>query len=248
MPTSDQSSRTKQVYWGLAIVGLILGLMISTQFRYAREIALNITIQRAQQLTDEIHAATVQRDRLQNRVEELRHKMDQVAANPELSRLRETLDKTKMQAGLITLTGPGVEVTLNDSVVALQPGQDPNLYVLHDEDILRVLNELRAAGAEALAINGERLLATSEVRCVGPTVLVNKTKRLAPPYVITAIGDPNTMVASLKMPGGVLDVLQFWGIQASVKKADLVTVPAYSGATNFQYARPSGEGVNNASD
>ncbi|MCL6559007.1 MAG: DUF881 domain-containing protein, partial [Firmicutes bacterium] len=121
--------------------------------------------------------------------------------------------------------------------------ENPNLYVLHDEDVLRVLNELRAAGAEVMAINGERLLSTSEVRCIGPTILINKAKRLAAPFVITAIGDPDTMANALKMRGGVIDTLQqFWGIQVSIRKLSQVTVPAYKGSRVFTYARTVGGG------
>jgi uncharacterized protein YlxW (UPF0749 family) len=130
---------------------------------------------------------------------------------------------------------------LNDSNTALQPGQNPNLYVLHDEDVLRVLNELRAAGAEVMAINGERLLSTSEVRCIGPTILVNKVRRVAAPFVITAVGEPDTMISALKMRGGVVDTLQqFWGIQVTVKRLNQVTIPAYRGSRVFTHAREVG--------
>ena len=79
-------------------------------------------------------------------------------------------------------------------------------------------------------------MATTEVRCTGPTILLNKNKRLAPPYVITAIGNPDILESSLKMKGGVAETLQFWGIQVAVKKLPEVIVPAYSGGIRFEYA------------
>ena len=66
------------------------------------------------------------------------------------------------------------------------------MYIIHDDDLLRVINELRAAGAEAIAINGERIVAMSEIRCAGPTLSVNNN-RSAPPYEIKAIGNPNNL-------------------------------------------------------
>ncbi len=243
MQFTGECRKLNQVYWGFAVIGLILGLLVSTQYRHIREINRSAVIQRAQQLTAQIEAAARKRARLQKEIDDLRRQIDEMATNPEVGRLRTALEESKVQAGLVSLTGPGIEVTLNDSTQSLKPGQDPNLRVLHDEDILQVVNELRAAGAEAVAINGERLLATSEVRCAGPTIVVNRTRRLAAPFVITAIGDPEALFAALKMPYGVLDVLHYYGIESSIKKDESVTVPAYSGATNFQYAHPVTEGA-----
>lgn len=217
--------------------------MVAVQFRLSREIERTVPIQRVQKLTAEVKAARKERDELQMRVATLRNELDAVTAQTGLKPLKERLVQYRIESGLIPVSGPGIEVTLNDSNTVLQPGQNPNLYVLHDEDVLRVLNELRAAGAEVMAINGERLLSTSEVRCIGPTILINKAKRLAAPFVITAIGDPDTMTNALKMRAGVIDTLQeFWGIQVSIRKLSQVTVPAYKGSRVFTHARTVGGG------
>jgi len=225
--------------WAFIAVGLVFGLMVATQFRVAREQAQAVSIQRFNELMAEVRRARQEQQALQVRVDKLRKQLNQLAENPGLAELRSELDAARIQAGAIDVAGPGIEVILNDSSAVVQPGQNPNFYVLHDEDILKVLNELRAAGAEALAINGERVIARTEVRCIGPAVLVNKTERLAPPYIITAIGDPETMEASLKMKGGVIDTLRYWGIEVAVKKHPVVVIKAYKGATGFKYARPA---------
>lgn len=226
--------------WALAVVGLVLGIMLAFQFRVTREIQSTEPVQRAQQLSAQLGQMKKDRDALQTQVDGLRSKLDKVSTGPRASELKEELDRARVEAGVTELSGPGAEVTLNDSNISLRPGENPNLYVLHDEDVLRVLNEIRAAGAEAVSINGQRLLATTEVRCTGPTVVLNKNKRLAPPYVITAIGNPDTLESSLKMKGGVAETLQFWGIQVAVKKLPQVTVPAYSGGIRFDYAKAAG--------
>ncbi|OPZ74817.1 MAG: hypothetical protein BWY80_00427 [Firmicutes bacterium ADurb.Bin456] len=227
----------KSYQWAVVLVGLVLGIMLSAQYRVTREIQASEPVQRARELSAQVEKLRADRDDYQSRVDDLRSQLDKVTAGPLVSEIKEALEYARILAGVSELIGPGVEVALNDSNVALKPGQNPNLYVLHDEDILRVLNELRAAGAEALSINGQRLLATTEVRCTGPTILLNKNKRLAPPYVITAIGNPDTLESSLKMKGGVAETLQFWGIQVSVKKIPEVIVPAYSGGIRFEYAK-----------
>lgn len=225
-------------YWGFIVVGLVLGFMFAMQFRTQAEIVHSTTVKRVQQLAQEVESVREERDALQTRVQELRGELDEVAEQARQGRLKDQLDNLRIQAGLRSLTGPGIEVVLQDSDRPLQSEQNPNFYILHDEDLSKVINELRVAGAEALAINGERLVATSEIRCIGPTVLVNKTKRLAPPYTITAIGDPDTLVAALEMRGGVIDTLGHWGIQVTIHRVPEAVVPAYTGALVLNYARP----------
>ena len=229
----------RDVQWVIILVGVIMGLMLTIQFRATQQFKLNVPVQRAKELTTLLEKVRVDRQDLKVKVEKLRADLDQAAQGPHLSDQKSKLETARIEAGVSKVAGKGVEVTLNDSNVALQPDENPNLYVLHDEDVLKVLNELKASGAEAISINDQRLLATSEVRCVGPTILVNKTKRLAPPFVIYAIGDPVTMETSLRMRGGVIESLKVWGIQVNVKQQDRVVVPAYSGAVSYEFAQPA---------
>ena len=232
----------KGLHWTIAIVGLALGVLLAMQFKLTMEKNRTEPVQRTQLVANQVTGLKNDRELLQGEVNLLRAKLDEISAGPGDAELKEQLDKARILAGVTELSGPGAEVTLNDSKVTLKPGENPNLYVLHDEDVLLVLNEIRAAGAEALSLNGERILASTEVRCIGPTIVLNKDKRLAPPFVITAIGDPNTLESSIKMKGGVAETLQFWGIQVGVKKTNQVTVPAYSGGIKFDYAKAAGEG------
>ena len=126
--------------------------------------------------------------------------------------------------------------TLDDSKQAAKAGENKNLYIIHDDDLLRVVNELRSAGAEAISLNGQRLIGSSEIRCVGPTVLVNE-RRLAAPFVISAIGNPQTLESSLKLRGGVIENFKFWGIKADVVQSDKVRIPAFQGKRTFEFAK-----------
>lgn len=227
--------KLKEYQWGLIIVGIVLGLMLTVQYRSYKDINETPPIARVQALSNEIKEKKEDRLLLQKRVKELREKLDNKAtANSDNT--RSELETYRIIAGIKAVGGPGVEVTLNDSEVPLAPGQDPNLYVLHDEDVLKVLNELKAAGAEAIALNGVRLTATSEIRCIGPTILTNKNKRLPAPFIITAIGNPKTLENSLFMKGGVVDQLKIWGIQVDVRKKDNLQIAEYTGPTTFEYA------------
>jgi uncharacterized protein YlxW (UPF0749 family) len=130
----------KRFQWAFILVGLVLGLMLALQFRVTRDIQQTDVIRRAQDLTGQVAQMKRERDALQNQVTELRSQMEQMSAGPQGIQLKQEMDQAGVLAGVTELTGPGVEVTLNDSSVSLKPGENPNLYVLHDEDVLRVLN------------------------------------------------------------------------------------------------------------
>lgn len=145
------------------------------------------------------------------------------------------LRNAEIVAGMVSVQGPGLEITLNDGDVASNINIDENLYVVHQDDILRILNELRSAGAEALSVNDQRVLATSEIRCAGNTVSINNT-RTAAPFVIKAIGDPEQLESGIKMRGGIFDDLSPW-INIELKKVTgNIVIPAYAGKIEFKHA------------
>jgi len=162
---------------------------------------------------------------------------DEAAENGEYSKtILNQLDKAEILAGLVDVEGTGVTITVKDSTVKNTIG-DANAYVIHDSDLLLIINELCDAGAEAISINGERVVSTTEIRCAGATVSVNNS-RYAQPFVINAIGDPVNLENALLMRGGVYDTLSTWGLEINIKKVSNVQVPAYIGSLNYKYAKP----------
>jgi uncharacterized protein YlxW (UPF0749 family) len=143
----------------------------------------------------------------------------------------------KMVAGLVAVEGPGVVITLDDNPRNLQAGENPNRSIIHDSDIVMVVNELRASGAEAIAINGQRITAMSEIRCAGTLILVN-WNQIAPPFVIEAIGDPNLLESGMLIKGGYLEYLKYVGYQTLVQKVDHLEIPAYTGRIKNQFIKP----------
>ena len=146
------------------------------------------------------------------------------------------LRKAEILAGLVSVQGPGLEITLSDADVVNTANIDENLYIVHQEDILRIINELRAAGAEALSVNDQRVLATSEIRCAGNTVSINNT-RVAAPFVIKAIGEPEQLESGIKMRGGIFDELSPW-INIEIKKiSEDIVIPAFAGKIEYKHAK-----------
>jgi uncharacterized protein YlxW (UPF0749 family) len=157
-----------------------------------------------------------------------------------MSELNKELQTMKFLAGLTEVNGPGVQVTLIDSqkkpVLPTDQARQSNL--IHDFDMLSIINELKASGAEAIAINGKRIVSTTPVRCVGPVVLVNNIPT-PPPYVIQAIGDREAMLAALNLPDGVLtEIRKYDANMVRVEKKDKLTLPAFAGNTQPRFAKP----------
>ncbi len=214
------------------VVCVLLGMMLVAQFRITQRLEKDsLSYQRLEDLSDRLKQTEKERNQLLIDMQKLKDKAGEQVFQRELAQL-------KMHANLTPLQGPGVIVTLDDSKLPGKPGENQNLYLIHDDDLLKVINELKAAGAEALSVNEQRLIATSEIRCAGPTVSVNN-QRSSPPYVIKAIGDPKTLDAALKMRGGVVETLKFWGIQVNINVVDSsLEVPAYKGTFRYEHAKP----------
>jgi uncharacterized protein YlxW (UPF0749 family) len=126
-------------------------------------------------------------------------------------------------------------VTLADSKQKPPPGLELD-YIVHDMDVRAVMNELWLAGAEAMSVNGQRVVLNTGVRCGGSTNLINGVPAAAP-FVIKAIGPTDAMSSALSMHGGVMDDMAPY-IQISVKRDDKLVVEAFSGSTQLKYATP----------
>jgi uncharacterized protein YlxW (UPF0749 family) len=152
--------------------------------------------------------------------------------------LNQDLQETKLFAGLSEVTGPGVTVTLSDSKKDRLIGVDPQSYLIHDRDIRDVVNELRAAGAEAISVNGQRITVSSSIRCAGPIILINQDE-MAMPFIVQAIGDPDKLLSALNIRNGVLDQIRTFGSDmAHAEKKTQLRLPAFAGTTHIKYAKP----------
>ncbi len=147
------------------------------------------------------------------------------------------LAETRTQLGLVAVEGPGLTVTLDDSSLDESPSGNLNDLVVHSQDIQAVANALWSAGAEALAVSGQRVVPTSALLCVGNTLLINGTVH-SPPYRFVAVGQhlkdgllADPLVKRLQDDAGR------FGLGFEANEADSVRVPAYRGTTAVRYAR-----------
>lgn len=151
--------------------------------------------------------------------------------------LNDSLQEGKLLAGLSKVQGPGVIVTLRDSS---KRTEDPLLQQqlnIHDLDVMRVVNELKASGAEAISVNNQRVTGQTFFRCEGPVIYVGRTP-IASPIVIQAIGDPDTLYGAIMMQGRFLDEIRSTDpTMVEVKKTQKLVLPAYTGSTQFDHAK-----------
>ncbi len=211
--------------WSMTIIFVIIGFVLSMQARQIKDTASTVPKQRIEELSVRLVQLEEERNSLKNQLQMI--EKDSAAQ----SAAKEITEELKIRACLVPLEGPGLIVKMDDSTKEAKTGENPNLYLIHDDDILRVINELRAAGAEAISINNQRLVDTSEIRCAGPTLSVNNVRSSAP-YEIHAIGDRKTLENAIKMRGGVAETLKVWGIHLEVEVSNTVYVPPYKGAHN----------------
>lgn len=227
------------VYLSITLVALVTGLLLSFQFRFTRGIEQGVPAGRAQELTAELSQLEAEKARLNSEITDLEIKLARATQGYQeaLAALEGELAKARLAAGLTAVTGPGVEIILDNPETAGQTGQPVSLYVIRDEDLLRVVNELRAAGAEAISLNGQRIVATTEIRFAAPLINVNLT-RVVPPYHVLAVGKPEHLHSALAIPGGVVDYLKNLGVRVEIQDRDKLTLPAYAGVRQHIYGKP----------
>jgi uncharacterized protein YlxW (UPF0749 family) len=145
--------------------------------------------------------------------------------------------------GLTPVSGPGLVVVLDDAPPsAATAGVDQNQLLVHQSDLQAVVNALWAGGAEAVSVARQRLIPTSAVRCVGPTLLLNG-EVFSPPYRVEAIGPAGAMRAALAASRGVGEFVQaaeYYGLGYTVGAESDLRLPAYRGTPALSYAHRAG--------
>jgi uncharacterized protein YlxW (UPF0749 family) len=227
------------------VVALVAGLLFATSSRTA--LGTDLRAGESSQLPGLIQQRDADVARQQEELARLQQQVqgltDQAASrNSEVAAAQAEGAQGMTSAGLTALEGPGLSVTLDDAPPepnGAQPGNvSPDNLVIHQSDVQGVVNAMWAAGADGVAIMGQRLIATSAVICVGNTLLL-QGRTYSPPFVVTAIGDAAAIRAQLAVSPQVAvfqQAVEDFGLTFSVRERPEVTVPAYDGPLDLQYA------------
>lgn len=158
--------------------------------------------------------------------------------NELITSMKEKINNYSLLAGVTDVKGEGIVITLTDGAQTVDSSNE-NVLV-HDSDLLTVVNELRAAGAEAISINDQRIISTSSIRCVGPVIQVNYQK-VSTPFVIKAIGKSEYLESAMNIKKGVVDLLKGYGVGVTVERKSNITIPKYDGNLNYTIAQSVNE-------
>jgi len=239
----DTTSKTQNWQVPVALASILMGILVSLQFRH--QTSANKAPNKLADAMAMIKNLEQERDRLTQELQGTRTRISEIEAQlskevPQIKQIAQQLQEARMQAGLLAMTGPGVVLTLNDSKRRPGPDEDPYYFIIHDQDLQSLVNELFAAGAEAVSVNDQRIITRSSIRCVGPSVLVN-TVQLASPFTIKAIGPSKEIEGGLRMPGGWLDSMAMFirqGGEIKVASSQEVITPAFAGSMAFRLGQP----------
>jgi uncharacterized protein YlxW (UPF0749 family) len=224
--------------WALLVplTALGAGLLFATSAATAQ--GTDLRADRRLQLTELIARERAAVDRRADAAAELRARVDAASAAvaERDSRISAAAAPRELEvsAGLTAVRGPAVTVSLDDA--PRQPGRpplsdDPDDLVVHQQDVQAVVNALWAGGAEAMTLMGQRVVSTSAVRCVGNTVVLHG-RVYSPPFVVTAVGDPDGLTAALEREPGVQYFQSFverFGLGYAVERETSVELPPYDG-------------------
>ena len=172
-------------------------------------------------------------ERVQQELEDERKKSTQ--NDGELEKKEEQIKVANKIIGLSEVNGPGVIITLTDSKKDATNVLDPSSLLVHDADVLAIINELKNAGAEAICINDQRIVPTSGIICGGNIIQINGEK-VGAPFVIKAIGLPEQLMGALTRQNGYIDILKKASVEVDLKKTNSINIPKYTGVLTYKYA------------
>ena len=165
-------------------------------------------------LQDEYKKLNAKYEESEKIVEE--YKTNSSSNNELISSMKSAIETYSILAGATDVTGEGIILTLKDGD-SISDGSD---VLVHDSDVLTVVNELKAAGAEAISVNDQRIIATTAIRCVGPVIQINYQK---------AIGNAQYLESAMTIKNGVVDVLKKLGIGVTLERTKNLQIPKFTG-------------------
>lgn len=221
------------------VICLIAGFMMSvaaiaargTDLRADRNLSLReLVAAQGERNTELLHDVTDLRGEVNKLTDQLQTSGGGASASEEVA----------LAAGSEPVTGPGLRVVLNDAPAEVKPaGVDDDALVVHQQDIQAVVNALWAGEAEAISIQGQRVIATTGIKCVGNSVVLHGIP-YAPPYVIDAIGDGDVLAKSLDASEAIRiyrQYVQAYGLGYETTRIAALELPAYEGASKVTHAK-----------
>lgn len=219
----------------VVLVAGLVGFLLVSQIRGTHRLTRQLSAESAGDLTRILSRLNTQADDLQNEVATLKLQLVTLENSSQHSgaaveTAREQLQALEVLAGTVPVTGPGLTLVVQDPAGAVGP-----------DNLIDVIEELRDSGADAIAVNGQRIGVRSSFTAAGAGHVNLDGTLLSPPYRVTAIGTPDTLESGLRIPGGALDSLgAVRDATASIQREAKLDLPALASAPTFKVAHPVG--------
>lgn len=238
-----QMKNNRQVPFIITVISIIIGFMLTLQFRSNQPIFATEK-QDTFQLRQNLQKEMERHQKLLNDISKYEQLLMEYETSMNegggLSIIQEELNRIKKENGFADMTGPGIVVTIEDNPVISE--QENLQSPVIDQDLTDLTSLLFANGAKAISINGNRLVVNSSIRIVGEGIQVD-TKPIEMPYVIHVIGDPQSLEAALRLPGSDRESMEDWfhflNKKFTIQKSENIVVPAYRGSEKVKYMKPA---------
>ena len=215
----------------------ILTMIMFTQFKTVDETDITaIETMRETELRSELALWKEKYEDIETKMEEVDSKITEYRQELEANAitytvLQEEVKEAESYLGYISMQGQGIIITLKDT-------DNKSVNYSH---LLQLVNELNIAGAEAISINDERIVAMSDIVTIKDRIVMVNSKKISGPFIIKAIGDKKYFESALNIKGGYIDLMNVDGIDVSYVVEDHIVVPAYNGEQKFEHAKENVE-------
>lgn len=230
--------KKRQIAITLGVMCALLTFAIALQVNTINAAVEIVGVERTEnKLRDQVLEWKEQYDKLYSQLEQTEKNLEKVRQDvtkddSSAKDMEEELRVSNILLGLTEVSGSGVIVKLDDNrnvtTETIGVYESISQYLIHDEDLRTIVNELKNAGAEAISINGQRIVNSTAITCDGNVIMINGEK-IGAPFEIKAIGFQEMFIGALLRPGGYIEVLNNDGIITSVEKQDNIKIPKYNG-------------------
>lgn len=226
----------------IVLMFFVIGAVIAMQIRIVSRRGGIVRFKSLNELKKQIELETEATDNLKQLVHEKRtelyHYTQELEDTGSILELMEKEKKKRMMiCGVTPLRGEGVIIRVSDSKKELKEGENPNEKIVHDQDVLHILNDLKIIGAEALSINGQRVSSLSEIKCNGPTITINERTH-GQPFMIYAIGPKEELMDAIADPESYTYLLRtVYGLEIEASAHGEILIPGYGKNIELKYMK-----------
>lgn len=226
-------------YKSLIIVSIILGIFISIQLRVISIENNGVTTsKKGEQLTLELKALKKEEEKLKEEIDEIKESINQYKGSEEVNSkdsILTEIEKYEVLAGYTDVTGKGIEVKIKTDNSPV--GDEIGKSIDYNYDLLlSLINKLNSAQANAISINGERVVSNTYFHLKSDSLYINDTQ-ISEPFIIQAIGDPDTLASALQIKYGIVwELEKYYSASVEIEKKDDVKINRYSKKIEYEHS------------